>query len=63
MKNSYGGCGSMDISHSLLRGFLDDEVPFFAPTGNCHIISFVNRSIFRLIRNRKDKETHLEAVH
>lgn len=53
----------MDVSHNLLRGFLDDEFPFFAPTGDCHIIAFINRPIFRLIRNRKGKETHLEAVH
>lgn len=27
MRNTGGGCGSMDISDSLLRGCLDDEVP------------------------------------
>lgn len=61
--NSYGGCGSVDISHRLLRGFLDDEFSFFVPIGNCHTVAFINRTIFRLIRNRKGKETRLEAVH
>lgn len=61
MRNSEGGCGSMDISGGLLRGFLDDEVPFFAPTDDCHITAFIKRPVFRLIR--KGKETNLEAVH
>lgn len=51
----------MDISGGLLRGFLDDEVPFFAPTDDCHITAFIKRPVFRLIR--KGKETNLEAVH
>lgn len=41
MRNSEGGHGSMDISGGLLRGFLDDEVPLFVPTDDCHIIPFI----------------------